>query len=131
MPKYKVEIIENNRLKEHEEISPDHLAELLAKIKKDGCVKNPIIVDRDSMVILDGHHRFNCVKELGLRFCPACLVDYQCPGIKVCAWRKGATVTKEDVLRAGTTGKKLTPKTSRHLIPDRPTGMNTPLSVLK
>jgi hypothetical protein len=131
MPGYEIKIIENSCLREHEQIRKGRLAKLLASIKKDGHVKNPIIVDRDSMVILDGHHRFNCLKCLGLKLCPVCLVDYRDCDIKVCPWRKGEKITKEDVLNAGITGKKFTPKTSRHIIPNRPKGLNIPLAELQ
>jgi hypothetical protein len=131
MLKYQIKNIEIKLLKPHEQIQPDHLAELAAEIKKDGILKDPIIVDQNTLVILDGHHRFNSLKLLGLKLCPCCLVDYQSDEIGVGCWREGETISKSDVVVAGFSGNLLIPKTSRHFIPDRPLGLNVLLSELR
>ena len=58
-------------------------------------------------------------------------VDYNCEEIKVEAWRKGEKVTKKMVIEAGLSGKMFKPKTSRHTIPNRPTGLRISLELLK
>lgn len=83
MLNYQIKNIAIGLLKPHEEICPVHLRNLTAQIKKDGCVKDPIIVDKDTMVILDGHHRYNLLKLSGYNFVPCCLVDYQSDDIGV------------------------------------------------
>jgi hypothetical protein len=129
---YQIKNIEIGLLKQHEEINDGHLEELLAQIKSDGCIKDPIIVDKNTMVILDGHHRFNSMKSLGLRLCPVCLVDYKNDAtITVGCWREGEKITKEEVIAAGLSGNFLKAKTSHHFIPERPTGLNVPLSDLR
>lgn len=130
MPKYNIKNILIGLLKPHEEICPVHLQKLSGQIKKDECVKDPIIVDGETMVILDGHHRYNALKSMSCKFCPCCLVDYQSDEIGVACWRDGEKVSKDEVLAAGLSGKLLPQKTSRHIIPDRPIGVNTPLEVL-
>lgn len=123
-------IIELEKLKEHEEISLDHLIELKQEIEKDGFLRNPIIVDKNTNIILDGHHRFNSLKRLNCTRIAAYLVNYKSPEIKVQSWRRGVKVTKKDVIKAGLTGKKLGVRTSRHIIPDRPLNLNIPLKDL-
>jgi len=130
MPNCQIKNIEIKLLKPHEEICPVHLQSLRNKIKKDGCVKDPIIVDKNTMVILDGHHRYNALKSMNCKFCPCCLVDYQSDEIGVACWREGEKIKKSQVLNAGLTANLLPPKTSRHLIPNRPVGMNIPFSNL-
>jgi hypothetical protein len=103
-------------LKEHEEIKPVYLEKLREQIRKDGILKKPIIVDKGTRIILDGHHRYRSLKELGCSKIPAILVDYTSSEIIVIPWRDNDIVTKEDVKKAGLTGKKLPPKTSRHMI---------------
>jgi ParB-like chromosome segregation protein Spo0J len=49
------------------------LRKLIKEIKKDGFINNPIIVDRNTRIILDGHHRFNAIKFLGLALSPVYL----------------------------------------------------------
>jgi len=101
-------------LKPHEQIQFDHLHKLKKEILEDGFLEKPIIVDINTKVILDGHHRFNIIRELGLKLISIWLINYQSEEVQVIAWKKGENVTKEDVLRAGLTGKLLKPKTSRH-----------------
>ena len=105
-----------DELKQHENYDPQHLEELLAEIVRDGCLKRPIIVDVNTKVILDGHHRYNCMKRLGKRCIPVYLVDYMRPEIVVLPWDNKPPVTKEQVLRAGLTGEKLPSKSSKHMV---------------
>jgi len=69
----KIKIIKNNLIKQHERIRKSHLSELIREIKHDGFVRNPIIVDKNTMIILDGHHRFSAIKSLGLTSSPVYL----------------------------------------------------------
>ena len=131
MLKYQIKNIAADLLKPHEEVCSLHLKKLREEIEKDGCVRDPIIVDKDTMVILDGHHRYNSLKLLGCNFIPCCLVDYQAAEIGVICWREGEKISKEEILAAGLSGKLLPQKTSRHIIPDRPIGMDIALSELK
>lgn len=117
-PEYKqrFQIVSLNELKEHEEVEPVYLEKLKNQIHRDGVQKRPIIVDKKTKIILDGHFRFNSLKQLGCSKIAAYFVDYSSPEILVQAWRDGEVVTKEDVLFAGLTGKKLPPKTSKHML---------------
>lgn len=110
------DIIAIEKLKEHEEIRPDYLEELKNQIKSDGILKMAIAVDKDTRVILDGHHRLHALKELGYTKIPVILVDYQSPNIKVLTWREGETVTKEMIIKTALAGKRMPPKTSRHMV---------------
>ena len=132
MFKREIKLLSLESLREHEKVIACHLARLMEQIKNDGFISHPIIVDRNSMVILDGHHRFNTLKMLGLRLCPACLVDYYGNDeVAVGCWREGEKITKEQVIAAGLSGKLLEPKTSKHTIPDPPEGLKIPLSDLR
>lgn len=112
----RVDFIDLSKLREHEEVDPKHLEALRAEIRDDGMLKRPIVVDRRTNVILDGEHRFNALKQLGCTRIPLVFVDYDSPSIQVKAWRGEEQVTKQDVMEAGVTGKKLPFKTSRHMI---------------
>lgn len=112
----KIYLISNQKLKPHEQIRKHYLIKLARQIGRDGLIKKPIIVDRKTMVILDGHHRFNSSKILGWQSIPAFLVNYHSRKITVGSWRKNLIVTKTQVLQAGLTGKLLKPKTSRHKV---------------
>jgi hypothetical protein len=127
----KISIIKNSLLRQHEKIRKHHLEELSSQIKKDGFISDPIIVDKNTMIILDGHHRFNAIRQLGLTSSPVYLVNYKNRKIKVTSWRKGGEkITKKLVIKAGLSGSLLRPKTSKHFIPERPIGVKTSLSKL-
>lgn len=69
----KIKLIKNSLLKQHEKIRKNHLKKLLKEITSDGFLDNPIIVDKNTMIILDGHHRFNVLNLLGLSSSPVYL----------------------------------------------------------
>lgn len=130
MTGYEIKIIDINLLKPHEEIISCHLTMLMKQIKSDGFISSPIAVDRQTMVILDGHHRYNILKIMKMKICPVCLVDYNDDEITVGCWRDDEKITKKEVIAAGLSGKLLAPKTSKHKIPNRPQDLNIPLSAL-
>ncbi len=103
-------------LREHEEIRPDYLEELKNEILSDGILKMPIAVDRSTYIILDGHHRLHALKKIGCKKIPVILVDYQSPEIEVIPWREGEKITKEMIIDTALTGKRMAPKTSKHMI---------------
>ncbi|MEM3420853.1 MAG: ParB N-terminal domain-containing protein [Candidatus Hadarchaeum sp.] len=70
----------------HEEIIPRMLDQLILDMKQNAEVRNPIVVDRNTSVVLDGMHRVAAIKKLGCRYLPACLVDYRSPRIQVGCW---------------------------------------------
>lgn len=109
-------LVRLDQLREHEQHIPEHLEELLQEILRDGVLKRPILVDERTMIIIDGHHRYNCMKRLGKRYIPAYLIDYMREEIVVEPWDGKPPVTKEDVIRAGLTGMRLPPKSSKHMV---------------
>ena len=70
----------------HEEVIPDILRRLTEDIRADGYFKHPVIVDSKTLVVLDGMHRVAAAENLGCRFIPVCLVEYDNPHIKVGCW---------------------------------------------
>jgi len=108
--------IELEELKEHEEIRPDYLEELKNEILSDGILKMPIAVDKKTYIILDGHHRLHALKKIGCQRIPVILFDYQSPEIKVLPHREGEIVTKEMIIQTALAGRKMPPKTSKHMI---------------
>lgn len=70
----------------HEEIIPELLDKLVDEIKSSGKVRDPVIVDSRTLVVLDGMHRVAALRKLGCRYLPACLVDYQNPKVRVGCW---------------------------------------------
>jgi septum formation topological specificity factor MinE len=109
-------LIDLEDLKEHEEIRPDYLEELKNEILGDGLLKMPIAVDQKTYIILDGHHRLHALKRIGCKRIPVILFDYQSPEIEVIPHREGEIVTKEMVIQTALEGRRMPPKTSKHMI---------------
>ncbi|RLI08434.1 ABC transporter ATP-binding protein [Candidatus Bathyarchaeota archaeon] len=103
-----IALVETGRLLLHEETIPDILEALTRRIEEDGVLRAPVIVDRKTLVVLDGMHRVKALRLLGCRFACTCLVDYMNPEIKVDRWcrtvrpldaRKAAEVAEDLGLR--------------------------------
>ena len=109
-------IAELKVLKEHEEIIENNLNTRIKKIKNRGFYK-PIIADNQTNVILDGHHKWNAAKELGLSKVPTIFVDYlNDSGVQVDVWPEcdKDSITKEEVIEMGLSEYVFPPKTSKH-----------------
>jgi len=91
----------------HEETIPDILDQLAQSIKKDGCLKHPVIVDNKTHVVLDGMHRVAALEKLGYARIPVCLVDYENPTIRVGCWyrtTKGVKALERIITRPNQVG---------------------------
>jgi hypothetical protein len=79
-------IVEISSLNLHEKIIPERLSNLIYNFKMSEVINHPIIVDKNSLVVLDGNHRVEVFKSLGYKYVPVCLVEYGSPHIKVGCW---------------------------------------------
>jgi len=76
-----------SELKEHEQTDPFHLEELKSELLRDGYQRDPITIDANYKVILDGHHRVKILKTLGCFKIATHYVDYlNDANIRVKAW---------------------------------------------
>lgn len=102
-------------LKRHEEIDAPRAEKLLAEIATLGIWTTPLLVEEETDVILDGHHRFWCAGQLGLDMVPTVRVPYGDPALALSSWREEVDVTPELVIAAAISGNLLPKKTSRHI----------------
>ncbi|MFQ5986549.1 MAG: ParB N-terminal domain-containing protein [Thermoplasmata archaeon] len=111
-------LLEARRLKPHEEFLPELLEETRKAIEEDGFVREPILAEREHYIILDGHHRYGALLELGCRWVPVFLVDYDDDGVRVETWPGSVLdhVTKEEVVKTVLAGNRFPPKTTRHRV---------------
>jgi hypothetical protein len=124
------ELVDIDRLKVHEHIRPEHLAQLLSDMRRDGFVADPIWVARGSYVVLNGHHRLAALRELGARKVPAWVIDYDSEVVLLDRWTPGPPLSKGEVEARASAGQPFPPKTTKHTVvvplPER----RTPLSEL-
>lgn len=83
---FRISMVDVDELKPHEEVIDPIVGSLANEILSQGQLRDPLIVDREDYVILDGMHRFSSLKLLKCRFIPCCLVDYDSAQIKVGSW---------------------------------------------
>jgi hypothetical protein len=70
----------------HEETIDSLTREMVARLRKDGIQKDPIIVDGATGVVLDGMHRLSAFLELGISQVACSPVEYASPDISVGRW---------------------------------------------
>ena len=95
---FNISLVDIEALKPHEEVIESSVRSLADAMQAQGIVRDPLIVDREEYVILDGMHRYSSLKYLKCRFAPCCLVDYDNPLIKVSSWFRLFTVEDAESL---------------------------------
>ncbi|MBS3052736.1 MAG: ParB N-terminal domain-containing protein [Candidatus Aenigmarchaeota archaeon] len=111
---FNVELVSIHYLKPHEEIDNNRLTEIKESIIKEG-LKFPIVVDIESKIILDGHHRLAVFKELEIDKIPVYYVNYSDKKIIIDTWNE-IRVTKDDIIKMVNSGKLFPNKTTKHMI---------------
>lgn len=112
-------LIQVSELLPHEEVKTKKLEKMIKMVEKRGGIYEPILVDRKTKTILDGHHRYNTAIHLGLSLIPGIEVDYlEDNSIKVMSWpgKEDMEITKEKVISMAKSGSLFPPKTSKHSI---------------
>lgn len=109
----------------HEETRPEKVRSTRKQLAHEGAVKSPLLADRSTKTILDGHHRCQALRELGLKAAPVYYVNYSEPSIKVRARENcpNSNITKREILDRALRQKLLPPKSTGHLcdVPSNPT----------
>ncbi|NPA23964.1 MAG: ParB N-terminal domain-containing protein [Crenarchaeota archaeon] len=74
-----------SKLIPHESTIEERVRELIESIRRTG-LQEPIIVDSETYMIIDGHHRVEACKRLGITKIPALLVNYLDDDIELRRW---------------------------------------------
>ncbi len=74
--KMNYKLIDINQLLPHEEINDDNFIKIREDILLKHKIERAVIIDKHSNTILDGHHRYNAIKDLNLKLIPVIEVDY-------------------------------------------------------
>lgn len=120
-------------LRAHEKVCPQRLAVIKGLIKRSGRINNPVIVDRKTLIILDGHHRVESLRQLNCRLVPAMMVDYFSDQVRVVSRRVEfkAEDLKTKVIETVLAGKLMPDRSTKHLIKNRILGVKIKLNQLK
>ncbi|AKG38672.1 MAG: ParB N-terminal domain-containing protein [Infirmifilum sp.] len=112
----KITLMNISELKPHEKYIEERVLFLLEDMMRTGILRKPVVAENKHNVLLDGHHRFEAFKRLGLQYIPAAVVDYQDPRIVVKSWENGYIFDKDQVLRRALKGELFPPRTTRHVV---------------
>jgi hypothetical protein len=82
----KVALEDLRDLKLHERVIDELVEKLKDSILNAKVIKDPVVVDEKTLVVLDGMHRVATLKELGYSYIPCCLIDYRLPVVQLGAW---------------------------------------------
>ena len=130
----KVDLVSLGLLRPHEGTISKKVDELEKMTHRWKAYVLPLVVDKKTGVILDGHHRHQVALRLGLECLPCVQVDYIGDDtIELDVWPNCGrdSVKKEEVIKAGLNGELFTPKTSRHRLSDHLPPISVSLSRLK
>jgi len=111
---YIIKLTNTNNLKPHEHTDPKKIHEVKKSIIEQG-IKYPIVADKKTNIILDGHHRHNVFKNLKIQNIPVFYVNYMDSEIILDSWNS-RKLTKQDVINKATSGKLYPIKTTKHML---------------
>ena len=97
----------------HEEINEDRVSEVMYSLRN-GQIE-PILVDKNYGVVLDGHHRVEAARRLGWNMIQCNIVDYD-NEVNLDFWNAEVRCSKCDVILLALSGYKFPPKTTKHTL---------------
>lgn len=130
----KVELVPVETLLPHEKVEEHRVDNLEKMTLRWRAYTKPLLVDRKTGTILDGHHRTKVAVRMELQCLPCVLVDYlEDDGISVSVWPNSGreAIQKEEVIEAALSGNLFEPKTSRHMLSDHLPPISVPLARLQ
>lgn len=125
-----LQLITLDKIIETEEHDKKTLAELVTKIESEGSWTVPVILEYSTQAIMDGHHRYNAAKKIGLSRIPCILMDYDKSGVVLRSWREDYDINVNNIFEMINKSKKYPIKTTRHLFDPPVSELNIPLSLL-
>ncbi len=114
-----------------EDFSEVRVKNLYEKIKKEGIWNKPVCVDKKYKLIMDGQHRYEAAKLLGLKEIPVMYFNYNNPSLKIYSLRPEITFTKDEVIKRSIKGIIYPYKTVKHIFPNKVVKCSFKLEELK
>ena len=114
---FEVELVPLEWLKTHEEIKAKKYEKLLSISKKWGAQRKPILVDKQTGVILDGHHRHAVAESLGLKRIAVIAINYlddDSIHLEKRSTDIAVSISKEQVISMGLSKKNFPAKVTKH-----------------
>jgi ParB-like nuclease family protein len=93
----RLRLVELESLLTYELPDPQRVAQILVSLRRTRQLVNPIVVDLDLGLLVDGHHRVEAFRRLGLRQIPAYAIDYRSAAVEVRGWSRATIAAQSDV----------------------------------
>jgi choline kinase len=122
-----IEYFDTSKLKHIESFSPRKVVSLKKKIIKENTWTKPICIDPSGLV-MDGQHRMEVSKELGLNKIPAIIFDYK--GVEIFSLRKNYSVSVKSIKERVKKDNIYPYKTVKHKFPIEIPLCQIPLNLL-
>lgn len=113
---YTLDLVPVSALKPSEQINLERAEALMHQIKDMGRWVRPLLIERDSKLVMDGHHRLFSAQKLGLVYVPAVQLSYDDPRLSVTRWADSSPMDYRDITQAALTDTLLAYKTTRHVL---------------
>ncbi|WP_239250907.1 ParB N-terminal domain-containing protein [Candidatus Nitrotoga sp. M5] len=110
-----IQYIRVDRVRPNECHYPEHAAALAETILSEQLWRIPITLERNSLAVMDGHHRVEAARLLQLQYIPCLFLDYD--QVTVSTSRQNYVVTPKEIVRRAKSGELYPPKTTRHQFP--------------
>ena len=110
------ELVDIDLLNPHEKIIKSKQTKLTNFIKSfdEYYIISSILCCHKSHVIIDGHHRYFALKELGFKKVPVTKIDYSSDLIST--GPNGEGIPKDEIINKGVSNELFEPKSTKHLI---------------
>lgn len=109
-----MKLIDVHKLRPHEEVDPINLDMLATKINREGYWFIPVLIDQETKIIMDGHHRYNFALQAGLSVIPCYQLSYSSGKVKVFDWVSGEPFSNTKIIEKVNSGSVFPAKTTRH-----------------
>ncbi len=137
-PIYEFALVDFKRLRPIEKIHRNHFLGLEQEISQSGIMLKPLIVDKITLAVLDGSHRYAFLLKHGCELAPVLLCDYDDDSVFVGThlgqrfeYDREKWISKNHVRATAISGKLYEPRTTRHFFPFRKLDMPTEIASLR
>ncbi|EAM8615762.1 transcriptional regulator [Salmonella enterica] len=112
---YYVKLLPLTQIRPSEEVNRQHVAWLADEITRCQRWTTAVPVDRHTGIIMDGNHRYQAARQLGLHCIPCVMLDYTDERVSVCQWCSGEAFCPDEIVQRILVEGALFPyKTTRH-----------------
>ncbi len=127
---YNVQLTLVSDLLQSEESCNETVSKLCKKIIDDGTWKTVIPAEWSSGWVMDGNHRLNVAKKLGLKYLPIVRLHYDDPRVNVLCWDNGKKYSMNQLQIDINSGILLPYKTTKHIFTPQLPKVSIPLNAL-